>query len=461
MTQAPRRSGAGRRGGRRTSERNNQPRGMGPRASPGATYRPDYEGYGPQAPAEGMARRHPLPQDRRRNLLFHHGVQRMGLRSQFPGVEQHGHALRVSFTFEGKRCRELTGWDPTPQNWARAAKLRNEVQRSIRAGTFVYAHAFPNSKHAAARSKLFRDVAQDWLDAQELANSTADNYERILNTHWIPKLGEIPVSDLTPGKLQKAVKDRAFKTGKTRNNSVSVLRMVCEYAKGERLLAESPAAKLGHAKTQKTPPDPFSVPEMRKILDWLHKHAKAPTYHYFWFGFFSGLRSSELLALQWDRVDFQTGKVRVDEAFVLGKRKSVKTNEARDVELNPDALAALKAQKGHTFLAFKHVFLNPNTGAPYYNHQAPWLALRACLKSLGIRHRPAYNTRHTFATMNLMAGANPYWVSKQMGHASLEMTLKVYAKWIEDADQGREVGKLAAFLGQSLGHKGAIRGNDG
>lgn len=385
----------------------------------------------------------------------------MGSRTQFPGVEQHGTTLRVTFSYKKERCRELTGWEPTPANWARAAKLRAEIKRAIRAGTFEYATYFPNSKHARSRSKLFRDVAQEWLDAQELADSTADNYERILNTHWMPALGVLPISSITPGKLKTTIKGRAFKTNKTRNNSVSPLRMVFEYAIGERYISENPAKGLAHVKTQKAPPDPYSVAEMRKITEWLDKHVHAQTANYFRFAFFSGLRTSEILALQWDRVDFQAGTVRVDQAFVLGKVKGTKTSEVRDVELNDESRAALKAQKPHTFLAFGHVFKNPNTGDPYYNHQAPWLALRACLKALGIRHRPAYNTRHTYATMLLMAGSNPFWVSKQLGHATPEMTFKVYAKWIKDADQGREIGKLSAFLGQNLGRNGAALGNQG
>lgn len=403
-----------------------------------------------------------MAQDGRAHLLLDHGLQRMGSRSDFPGVEQHGRTLRVSFTYEGQRCRELLGWEPTAANWARAAKLRAEIQRAIRLGTFQYVAFFPDSKRGRTRSHLFVDVAQEWLDAQELANSTADNYERILNTHWVPKLGDLPVRDITPGKLKKTVKDRAFKSAKTRNNAVSVLRMVFEYAEGERLLSgKSPADGLGHVKQQKAPPDPYTVPEMRSILDWLQRKAKAQTYNYFRFAFMSGLRSSELIALQWDRVDFRARKVRVDEAFVLGKRKATKTSEIRDVELGAEAMEALEAQKAHTFLAFKQVFHNPNTGSPYYNHQAPWLALRACLKALGIRHRPAYNTRHTYATMALMAGALPVWVSKQLGHKNVAITLEVYAKWIEGADDGREAAKLSAFLGQNLGQSGAIRGNVG
>ena len=336
--------------------------------------------------------------------------------------------------------------------------MRAEVVRAINAGTFEYATFFPESDKAALNTRTFQTTAQEWLNVQELAHSTAENYAIILSRHWTSKIGKLPIASITPGILKKAVKECSFNTTKTRNNAVSPLRMVFEYAMGEKYIVDNPAVGIKHMKSEGPNPDPFSLAETRKILEWLGKNGHEQTRNYFWYAFFSGLRTSELIALQWPKVDFHGNSVRVDSAQVLTKVKKTKTEHARDVELNGEAKAALLAQKKHTYLAGAHVFLNPNTGNPYYNHQAPWLALRACLKSLGIRHRPAYNTRHSYATMLLMAGSNPFWVSKQLGHASLEMTLKVYSKWIKNADQGREVGKLATFLGQSLGHSGVIRG---
>lgn len=385
----------------------------------------------------------------------------MGLKSDFPGIEQHGHVLRVSFPFQGQRCRELLGWEPTQANWARAAKLRADVLRAINAGTFQYATYFPNSPRAAAKTRNFHTVAQEWLDAQELAHSTGESYTTILNRQWLPRLGKLAIGEITPGVLKRAIKDCGFKTTKTRNNAVSPLRMVFEFAQGEHYISENPAAGIKHLETESPESDPFTLQEMQKILAWLKKYADEQMHNYFRYAFFSGLRSSELIALQWSKVDFNNGSVRVDAAQVLGRVKKTKTEKARDVEMNAQSRATLLSQKKHTFLAGQHVFLNGGTGKPYYNHQAPWLALRACMKAEGIRHRPAYNTRHSYATMLLMAGSNPYWVSKQLGHASLEMTLKVYGKWIKGADQGREIGKLDTFLGQSLGQKGVIQGFTG
>jgi integrase len=72
------------------------------------------------------------------------------------------------------------------------------------------------------------------------------------------------------------------------------------------------------------------------------------------------------------------------------------------------------------------------------------------LKALGIRHRPAYNARHTWATIALMNGRKLGWVAKQLGHSSPLMTMKHYAKWIVDGDR-EESGKMDAALGAILG----------
>ena len=78
----------------------------------------------------------------------------------------------------------------------------------------------------------------------------------------------------------------------------------------------------------------------------------------------------------------------------------------------------------------------------------------ATLMRLGIRHRDAYQTRHTFATLTIMDGVNAVGVGRQMGHASLRGTLDVYAKWIDKADRGRERDKASlAFCRTELAGK--------
>jgi integrase len=115
-----------------------------------------------------------------------------------------------------------------------------------------------------------------------------------------------------------------------------------------------------------------------------------------------------------------------------------KTHQTRDIELLQRARQAIERQRATTLLAGGAIFWNPNTNRPWKDEQVQRRFWVASLRHCGLRHREQYQTRHTFATMCLMAGANPAWVARQMGHKSLKMFFEVYARWIDRADKGLE-----------------------
>lgn len=93
------------------------------------------------------------------------------------------------------------------------------------------------------------------------------------------------------------------------------------------------------------------------------------------------------------------------------------------------ALGAINRQAKHTRMASEHVWLDPRCGIPWMDEQQAfrrhyWVP---CLKRLGIRYRRPYNMRHSYATMMLMAGMNPAFCAKQLGH-NIEMFLRTYSK---------------------------------
>ncbi len=69
---------------------------------------------------------------------------------------------------------------------------------------------------------------------------------------------------------------------------------------------------------------------------------------------------------------------------------------------------------------------------------------------MGIRRRRAYNTRHTYATVVLMAGVNLAYIARQLGHKDTSMLLKHYARWIDGADKGSEAAKLNLAFGPAV-----------
>jgi hypothetical protein len=67
--------------------------------------------------------------------------------------------------------------------------------------------------------------------------------------------------------------------------------------------------------------------------------------------------------------------------------------------------------------AGEHVFRDPRDGKRWGGEPKFRFYWVPTLKRLGIRHRPQYNTRHTYATMMLMAGMKPAFCAGQMGHS--------------------------------------------
>jgi len=150
---------------------------------------------------------------------------------------------------------------------------------------------------------------------------------------------------------------------------------------------------------------------------------------------------------EWRDYDRNRGLIRVRRARVWAKDKlRTKTGNARSIELLEAAKATLQRQRAFTELVGRRIFHNPRTKSPWNDEQVQRKVLDATLRRLGIRHRPPKQTRHTFATMCLMSGANPAWVARQMGHANTKMLYEVYSKWIDRADRGLERAKVEAWI---------------
>jgi len=57
------------------------------------------------------------------------------------------------------------------------------------------------------------------------------------------------------------------------------------------------------------------------------------------------------------------------------------------------------------------------------------------LRHLGLKARPAYQSRHTAATLWLSAGENPTWIAMQMGHSNTRMLFERYSRYVKDASR--------------------------
>jgi integrase len=360
--------------------------------------------------------------------------------------------IQIAFTYRGIECRESMHLDPDkPADVKTAAGLRSEILRRIELGSFVYTDYFPDSPRAVkfgfgTTKKTMRELLEAalaaYIKAQALGNmspSTVAGYRKIINGDLLPFFGEYPLRDVTPA-LVRAWMGTMSGTAKTARNRTSVLRSVLNDAVEDGLIDQNPLDRIAlnkvmarTAKKSDYEVDPFDQAEREAILGAAAKrHPQAK--HLFQFAFWSGLRTSELIALDWGDIDWLNNIVRVHHAVVAKQHKSTTKTQAgtRDVHLLPLARAALEAQKAHTFLAGGRVFHTPYTGRPWEtDKQIRVTCWTYILKAAGVRYRNPYQSRHTYACMLLSAGENELWVSKQLGHKSVEMVRRHYGKkWI-------------------------------
>lgn len=393
----------------------------------------------------------------------------MGKASKLPrGVSEHRGKLRISFVYRGVRCREGLGLLPSKHNIEFARRKRDIVQDEIAREKFDYLAHFPKSPRAALFGAKRPDrvtvatLLDRWMKSHTLAPSTRNDYENSIKNHIVPHFGDWLVEDLKKSDIKLWLS--TLPGGhKRKNNLLIPLRGALEDAVDDDLIPKSPLDRIKNLSVDMDEPDPFEPDEVERILEAMNGSVR----RMFAFAFWSGLRTGELIALAWEDVDLEKGAAYIHRNRVRQAWKEPKTKAGkRYIDLQDDALAALKEQKAETFMLrpievnvaragafhverFRPVWRNPEGGIWLDSKQVRDRCWEPAMRKSGVRYRTAYTTRHTFASMLLSWGANPTYVSDQMGHSDWGMIRKRYGRWIRSlsSDQRELIrhGRAASF----------------
>ena len=175
---------------------------------------------------------------------------------------------------------------------------------------------------------------------------------------------------------------------------------------------------------------------------------------------FTGMRLSEVLALRWNRVDLDKGAIEVREALeqtkAHGIRFKVPKSKAgrRDITL-PDVLVEvlrdhrkatleLRMQLGAGRLPDDALLFANTEGAPLSPNavSAAWADFAA---GVGMSDVTFHALRHTHASQLIHEGVDIVTISKRLGHAKPDITLRVYAHLFQKDDS-----KAAAAINTAL-----------
>lgn len=292
---------------------------------------------------------------------------------------------------------------------------------------------------------LFADYAQIYLDSLNSDNAgTRRKYKGILSNKWMPFFASLPIADITPAMVRSVLAQNEFSSTKTANDALTPLRGVFDLAFIDEIIEELPTKRIRNKKIQKDEPDPFLPDERSAILDYMQSRwtgDKEIWYLYYVWQFWTGCRPGESLAIDWADIDVTNRLAKISKTLSSGKvQLSTKTNEIRNIHLNDKILPVLdrlKVLTGHQ----SRLFISLHTDEPWTRPDKLSEKFQEVLPAIGIRVRPAYNCRHTYATTMLNSLVDVSAAAYQMGHDIITFN-KVYAKWINTERMQAEMMKL-------------------
>lgn len=376
----------------------------------------------------------------------------------------------IDFRYKGIRCREQTALINNAANLKKVQKVLERIEAEISSGTFEYSRFFPGSRNAEKFSNpevlpselsqvaqavgvqasqvsysttevikhtpLVREFVETWYAEKEVEwrRSHKKTIRSDLDSQILPRWGDMEVGRITKAdiltyradlaKVQARGKETMLSNRRI-NKIVNLLRQVITEA-SDRFDFRTPFLNIKQLKVKRTDVNPFSMEEVKTILDTVRPDFKS----YYIVRFFTGMRTGEIDGLKWKYVDFERRLILVRETIVLGEDEYTKNDASqRDIQMSQIVFDALKAQEKVTKGSSEYVFTTRN-GTPLDHKNVTDRVWYPLLRYLEINSRRPYQTRHTAATLWLASGESPQWIARQLGHSTTEMLFRVYSRFV-------------------------------
>ena len=297
-------------------------------------------------------------------------------------------------------------------------------------------------RHAPTIAGLCDRFLEQYVD-QYCKPTTARDYRSIIQRFIRPQLGPIAIAEITRADVV-AFHHRMRDTPYQANRAASILsklfnvaedwglrpagsnpaRRIKKYWEEEkkRYLSADEQVRLGETLAEALEDGSESIHAVSAILLLLY----------------TGCRLGEILTLRWDYVTSHHLELPDSKT---GRRRIPLPREAYDI------LAALPREPGNPF-----VILGDVRGQRLVNLQKPWNRIR---KRAGIVDVRIHDLRHTYASVAMQDGIDPFTLKEILGHKNLTTTLR-YAHLADEAVQ-RAAGSVAARLARSVKQDRRIR----
>lgn len=320
----------------------------------------------------------------------------------------------------------------------------------------------------AGRGKTFQEVLDASLAASRprLKPTTYEGYLLLYNARIVPRFGKQRIAAVTSEHVEQWIAGltaEGLATSTIRNHYVAVSKAF-RYAVRHRLMSHNPcdAVQLPRAGSAVDfAPEFLTAAQVEAVaaeLDAMHPYGTVVR-----FAAQTGLRSAEISGLRIRDVNLAAGHVevlqtvkRLNGEWTVGTPKSARST--RNVPLPSRALVAepRRLLVAHPSSGDPNALFFP--GNAHASRRLDWTQpldtgrvrryhLVPAARRLGIADKMRFHDlRHTYASMMLAAGFEPYKVSRWMGHGSVATTDGIYGH-LYQADYNAQIAQFEAFVG--------------
>ena len=276
------------------------------------------------------------------------------------------------------------------------------------------------------------DFLADWLAAgrDSLKPQTWKRYETIVRRQVVPAIGDIQLAALgekdlvrTPSRSPRQARrhDPAPRPCRARN--------ALEEAKRRGLIQSNPARGVRPPRVKHREKVILTETDARRLLDAAKGDPMEPLYV---LALTTGARVGELLALSWRDIDLEGERITIRGNAVDGydgrEIASPKTTAGHRVIPIPavtvEMLAAFQARSGGDRASGSYSAIRPAGSSRRGSRCKRLLPL---VERAGLPRMTFHSLRDTAATLMLQRGVPAHMVSRMLGHASVAITLSIYA----------------------------------
>lgn len=320
------------------------------------------------------------------------------------------------------------------QTWAkgflRAAQAKAHLLE-VQVGS-VDAKYFPDRVPAPA----LHAYGHTWLRAcrlRGLRRSTLRSYTQNLNDHVLPMLGTRALNAITRQDiiaLLRQKQDEGY-SGNSVRLMIAPLSRLYSDAVDEGIVATNPCLRPGRLlqlRKKKRESIALSIEERDSLLSCYAEH-KPEHYPLASMLFKAGLRIGEAIALERTDPDLSRSALLVRFTYSNGRLEpSTKNGRYRRIDLDRDLVLVLARHMERLNTVDpkgKLLFPGKKGGYLWERSWRRWV-WEPMVKTSTIRRITPHSARHTYATHKLNEGCSIQWLSAQLGHSSIQITVDTY-----------------------------------